>query len=258
MVIDQGLTPVVWEPWQLDLLEEAGARRAACRPGRSRSTWRFDTGMSRQGVRCGGCSCAVGSLCWIGSCLRLEGVMTHFSAPETMSSVRAQSPVGGAGVGAAVDRGRGLRPEWLHAGNSSSIVAGPDREILLEMAARIGARLMLRPGLALYGYLDRLTLDGISWEGEVWVCSGAGLEDAGDVVAHSAGGRDRRVWPHLRRPSGRRGLLCCRWGMRMGITACFRTGGCVDARQKSADRRAGFDGPDGGGCYRDSRGCDWG
>ncbi len=25
---------------------------------------------------------------------------------------------------------------------------------------------MLRPGLALYGYLDRLTLDGLSWEGE--------------------------------------------------------------------------------------------
>ena len=25
---------------------------------------------------------------------------------------------------------------------------------------------MVRPGLALYGYLDRLTLDGLSWEGE--------------------------------------------------------------------------------------------
>jgi alanine racemase len=61
---------------------------------------------------------------------------------------------------------RGLRPQWLHAGNSSSVVAGPDREILLEMAVRIGARLMLRPGLALYGYLDRLSLDGLSWGGE--------------------------------------------------------------------------------------------
>ena len=61
---------------------------------------------------------------------------------------------------------RGLRPQWLHAGNSSSVVAGPDREILLELAVRMGARLMLRPGLALYGYLDRLTLDGLSWEGE--------------------------------------------------------------------------------------------
>jgi alanine racemase len=34
------------------------------------------------------------------------------------------------------------------------------------MASRVGARLMVRPGLALYGYLDRLTLDGLSWEGD--------------------------------------------------------------------------------------------
>jgi alanine racemase len=61
---------------------------------------------------------------------------------------------------------RGLRPQWLQAGNSSSIVAGPDREALMEMALEMGARLMLRPGLALYGYLDRLTLDGLSWDSE--------------------------------------------------------------------------------------------
>jgi alanine racemase len=34
------------------------------------------------------------------------------------------------------------------------------------MASGTGTRLMLRPGLALYGYLDRLTLDGLSWDGE--------------------------------------------------------------------------------------------
>jgi alanine racemase len=34
------------------------------------------------------------------------------------------------------------------------------------MASGAGARLMLRPGLALYGYLDRITQDGLSWDGE--------------------------------------------------------------------------------------------
>ncbi len=62
--------------------------------------------------------------------------------------------------------GRGLRPQWLHAGNSSSMVAGSDRVALMKMAAGMGARLMLRPGLALYGYLDRISQDGLSWEGE--------------------------------------------------------------------------------------------
>jgi alanine racemase len=34
------------------------------------------------------------------------------------------------------------------------------------MASLAGARLMLRPGLALYGYVDRVTQDGLSWDGE--------------------------------------------------------------------------------------------
>jgi alanine racemase len=99
--------------------------------------------------------------------LRLEGAMTHFSSPEIMSSVRPNPQLASLrnALESIVDRG--LRPQWLHAGNSSTLVAGPDREVLMEMASGLGARLMLRPGLALYGYLDRLTLDGLSWEGEL-------------------------------------------------------------------------------------------
>jgi alanine racemase len=93
-------------------------------------------------------------------------VLTHFSAPEIMSSVRPNPQLAGLDSALQLMADCGLQPQWLHAGNSSSVVAGPDREILLEMAARVGARLMLRPGLALYGYLDRLTLDGLSWEEE--------------------------------------------------------------------------------------------
>jgi alanine racemase len=163
-VIDQGLTPVVWEPWQVDLLEEAGARRGM--PAGSIAVHlEIDTGMSRQGVRVADAPALLPRFGG-GSCLRLEGVMTHFSAPETMSSVRPNPQLAGLESALQLIVDRGLRPQWLHAGNSSSVVAGPDREILLEMSARVGARLMLRPGLALYGYLDRLTLDGLSWEGE--------------------------------------------------------------------------------------------
>jgi alanine racemase len=169
-VIDQGLTPVVWEPWQLDLLEAAGRARGLA-PGSLAVHLEIDTGMSRQGVRVVGTEISPGAAAVLrrfhpGSCLRPEAVMTHFCAPETMSSHRPNPQL--ASLAAAVELivAQGLRPQWLHAGNSSSIVAGSDRQALREMASSAGMRLMLRPGLALYGYLDRLTLDGLSWAGE--------------------------------------------------------------------------------------------
>ena len=163
-VIDQGLTPVVWEPWQVDVLEEAAVRRGLS-SGSVAVHLEVDTGMSRQGVRVADAPALLPRF-REGSCLRLEGVMTHFSAPEILSSVRPNPQLAGLESALKLMVDRGLQPQWLHAGNSSSVVAGPDREILLEMAGRMGARLMLRPGLALYGCLDRLTVDGLSWEEE--------------------------------------------------------------------------------------------
>jgi alanine racemase len=169
-VIDLGLTPVVWEPWQLDLLESAAAARRL--PAASLAVHlEIDTGMSRQGVRVVGTEISPEAAALLqrfhsGSCLRLEGVLTHFCAPETMSSHRPNPQLASLGVAMEFIVTQGLRPLWLHAGNSSSIVAGSDRQALIEMASSTGTRLMLRPGLALYGYLDRLTLDGLSWDGE--------------------------------------------------------------------------------------------
>jgi alanine racemase len=169
-VIDQGLTPVVWEPWQLDLLEAAGTARGL--PAGSLAVHlEIDTGMSRQGVRVVGGNISPEAAALMrrfhaGSCLRLEAVMTHFCAPETMSSWRLNPQLASLAAALEFIISQGLRPQWLHAGNSSSIVAGSDRQALMEMAASGGMRLMLRPGLALYGYLDRLTLDGLSWGGE--------------------------------------------------------------------------------------------
>jgi alanine racemase len=163
-VIDLGLTPVVWEAWQVDLLEEAAVRRRM--PAGSVTVHlEIDTGMSRQGVRVAEAP-AILRRFQDRSCLRLEGVMTHFSQSEIMSSVRPNPQLASLKNALRLMLDCGLHPQWLHAGNSSTIVAGPDREVLMEMASGIGARLMLRPGLALYGYLDRLTLDGLSCEGD--------------------------------------------------------------------------------------------
>lgn len=166
-VLEHRLTPVVWERWQLELLEEAAARRGMA-PGAVPVHLEIDSGMSRQGVRVSGSAHSSELAALLArfdskSRLRLEGVMTHFSAPEVLCSTRENPQL--ANLAAALEQiqAGGLKPEWLHAGNSSTIVAGPDREQLVAMAARAGAALMLRPGLALYGYLDRITCDGKPW-----------------------------------------------------------------------------------------------
>jgi alanine racemase len=162
--IDLGLTPVVWEAWQVDLLEEAAARRGL-RAGSVAVHLEIDTGMSRQGVRVADTPELL-SRFHEESCLRVEGVMTHFSEPEIMSSIRPNPQLASLESALRLMMDRGVRPQWLHAGNSSTLVAGQDREVLMKMASGLGARLMVRPGLALYGYLDRLTLDGLSWDGD--------------------------------------------------------------------------------------------
>jgi alanine racemase len=123
----------------------------------------IDTGMSRQGVRVVRSGSPGGPIALLDrfparSCLRLEGVMTHFSTPEIRCGENPQL----ANLSAAITLifESGLEPRWLHAGNSSTIVFGPDQEELVRLAARAGMSLALRPGLALYGYLDRFRSDG--------------------------------------------------------------------------------------------------
>lgn len=166
-VLEHHLTPVVWEQGHLDLLEEAAARRAM--PPQSLPVHlEIDTGMSRQGIRVADPAGAAELDPLLArlhppSCLRLEGLMTHFSASETFLSAKENAQI--ANFTAAMDRIRaaGLSPLLLHAGNSSTILAGPDAAKLAALAAQAGAKLLLRPGLALYGYVDRLRCDGASY-----------------------------------------------------------------------------------------------
>jgi alanine racemase len=161
-VIKHKLTPVVWEPYHLDLLEEA-AKGHGMPPQSLPVHLEVDTGMSRQGVRTvHGTDDLVALLHRLDARphLKLTGVMTHFSSASTLSSTQENPQL--AAFRTAVDAIliTGHRPEWLHAGNSATIVAGPDREKLIAIASKAGARLMMRPGISLYGYVDRFTCNG--------------------------------------------------------------------------------------------------
>lgn len=139
------LTPVLWEPEHLD---------EAARPRRPLSIQlEIDTGMSRQGAQLAALPALLDRLAAYPN-LRLDGVLTHFHSPDILDSPATAEQF--ARFVTAVDMifARGLQPRWVHAGNSTSLVC-PGPGALLALAEKHGAKAMLRPGLALYGYAPR-------------------------------------------------------------------------------------------------------
>jgi alanine racemase len=161
-VLEHRLTPLVWEVFHLDLLE-AAARRLALAPQSVPVHLELDTGMSRQGVRLRGPALAeILARFPSGSPLRLDGIATHFSAPEALDSDESGKQI--ARFDAAMEEiaACGFSPRWIHAGNSATLLLGDQLPLLRRTAERVGASLMLRPGLALYGYAPRFTRGGES------------------------------------------------------------------------------------------------
>ncbi len=154
--IDFQLTPVAWEPWQLDELE-AAARAAGAQAGSVPIHLEIDTGMSRQGVGPNELA-SVFTRFAPGSPLRLEGVMTHLFAADEADGQMTQGQL--VCLDEVVGRisAAGLFAEWLNVGNSAALLAGQAR-VIGELAARHGMKALLRPGLALYGLVPRFDPD---------------------------------------------------------------------------------------------------
>ena len=145
-VLANGLTPVAWDPWQLDELEGAAyASGVDSVPVHLE----IDTGMSRQGVDLDGLA-AVLARFQAGGPLLLDGVLTHlYAADETDRLVtslqmerleQALRQIAASGLGA----------KWLSVGASAALLNGEVGPIA-DLARRFGLQAMLRPGLALYG-----------------------------------------------------------------------------------------------------------
>ncbi len=152
------LTPVVWEAYQIDLLE-AAANRLGLPAGSVPIHVEIDTGMARQGVAPGEALAGLLRRFRPGeSPLLLEGVMTHFASTECADD--PQNTVQMERFAAALEQVReaGLRPALIHAGNTSSTDSGFVPEELPVLAASLGAQPMTRAGLAMYGYA--LPLEG--------------------------------------------------------------------------------------------------
>ena len=143
LIAEHALMPVLWTPEQVEAL--------APHPG-VRVHVEVDTGMGRQGVRPGPELERVLSALQARE-LVLDGVFTHFCSSEVAGSAltQRQERLFEEAVRQVVRFG--LRPRWLHAGNSSAVDnPAQDWPWLSDLAQQSGARPMVRPGLALYGY----------------------------------------------------------------------------------------------------------
>jgi len=151
-VVEHGLTPVVWEPAQLDDLESA-ARAAGLHSGSLPVHLEIDTGMSRQGASLDSLSAV---LPWFepGSPLKLEGVITHLLAADESDGQVTQQQLARLQQALGKVEAAGLYPDWLSVGSSPTLVGGMCGTIV-ALAARHGMKAMIRPGIALYGVMPR-------------------------------------------------------------------------------------------------------
>lgn len=155
-VVEHALAAVAWESNQLDELE-AAARAAHAPPGSIAVHLEIDTGMSRQGADRGNLEPILGRF-GANSPLRLEAVTTHLYASdesngEATARQLARLEEALSRINAA-EAGINSRPEWLSVGASAALL-GNDARAIAALAERSDLKLMLRPGLALYGVVPR-------------------------------------------------------------------------------------------------------
>lgn len=190
--LEHELTPVLWTREQIERLGTAAKRRGV---GPVAVHLEINTGMTRQGAEVEDVPELLRMM--QGAGLVVDGVMTHFASAEVAGSAqtRAQRERFEAAVRMVAEAG--VRPAWVHAGNSSTVDNdAAERSLcwLRGLAACVGARAMVRPGIALYGYCLPIEGDAPGLVHErllpvmTWKTRVIDLRDvrAGDTVGYNA------------------------------------------------------------------------
>lgn len=147
-VLEEGLTPVVYDAGEFERFGRAPVRRQAGRSkvsgnGRAMDRWpvhiKIDTGMNRLGVEPDSLS-GLAEVAARFPHLAIDGLCTHLASADLASpdATRVQLALFDRAIGTV--RGQGILPRVIHAANSAGAVRFPE--------ARFTA---IRPGLALYG-----------------------------------------------------------------------------------------------------------
>ena len=136
-IIRLQLTPTVWEPGQVELLEKAAA---ALGLPRLPVHLKVDTGMGRLGVDPEDlyqvCSALKSS-----PHLLLEGLSTHLASSEVLDAPSVNEQLQKFEQVRSLLRNEGFDPPLIHAANTGAVIS-----------RRESWNTMVRPGIALYGY----------------------------------------------------------------------------------------------------------
>ncbi len=130
------LTPTVWEPWHVELLEKAAASAAI----RHAVNLKVDTGMGRLGISPDELPTLLKALS-AAPHLVIEGLSTHLASSEIMDTPSVAEQTRRFEESLRVVREAGFDPTLVHMANTSALISR--RETWNNM---------VRPGVALYGY----------------------------------------------------------------------------------------------------------
>ena len=140
-VVRHELTPAVWEPWHVDLLQQAAQQLGV---DRFPVHIKVDTGMTRLGANIADLP-ALCSRLEKSSHLAVEGLFSHLASSEVLDAEDATRQITAfEGVLGRLPELR-ISPALIHLANSAAVVARPETW-----------KNMVRPGLALYGYCTPL------------------------------------------------------------------------------------------------------
>ena len=147
-LVRSGLTPVIWTPQHVFALQQASAEAGE----RTAVHVEIDTGMARQGVTPGAPLHALLESLRVSPRVRPEGVFSHLCCAEVAHSEVTRQQEERFLEAKDQIRAAEFLPEWMHFGNSSAVDEGSTLLWLGHEASDGMMQLMVRPGLALYGY----------------------------------------------------------------------------------------------------------
>ena len=147
-IVAARLTPVVWTAEHVEAME-AAAKDAGVQVA---VHLEMDTGMARQGVAAGPELARVLQQLAASPWVLCEGVMSHLSSAEVSGATVTAAQVERFGHALEQVAAAGIKPDLVHLGNTSAVDEGSTREWVRAKARQMGARAMVRPGLAVYGH----------------------------------------------------------------------------------------------------------
>ena len=244
-IIRLHLTPTVWEPWHIELMESAAS---ALGVAEHPVHLKVDTGMGRLGVGVEQLPVVLAAL-KTAKHLVLEGLSTHLASSEIMDAPSVAEQERSFDVARRTVREAGMEPRFVHMANTGAVIS-----------RRETWQSMVRPGVALLRLLFAISESGARGEWRDAALAGqacAYVEDAHSVAARFRSESTAGLWRDLCDEGS--GACCgaarrlCRWIQ----SATFEPWPRDCAGALCTDRRPYLDGPDAGGRHGEFRALRW-